>query len=556
MASSSAPGSPGPSKRDIFERSLSGAQTRPFIPRLRSDPPPYQPIPHNLLEFRAQEGKETREKRLKKLWQSLPKKQKRRHDAGEDDVVAKKWEVEDDHSLTKESAKRLQDMYHDELLLRFRGHTAGLLNRDISWHEFEKYADTKEAELWRIFHDELDLDGNGHLEADELYFALQKAGINLDGTTLTEFMTFLSSSPHSHAINFQEFRDFLLLMPRKVSPKEIFRYYTVKKYMGDDGRGAARVTMEGDVTLSAEDMSTDRPSQPAARQEVPPTPVDYEADDLEDDDEYDEDDFYPHEEEEHHNWLLGSTAARFLLAGGFAGAVSRTFTAPFDRLKIFLITRAPEAGGTSLSPQAPVRGVKAIASAVTRIYSEGGVRAFWTGNGLSVIKILPESAIKFFAYETSKRMFAKHYDHVDNPRDISGVSRFLSGLSIYPIETMKTQMMSNAGEKRSIREAAARLYATGGIRAFYRGLGIGLIGVFPYEYFEGLKLAYLRASGKEEPGVFVLWPAERIRVYPLNLVRTRLQASGSTGHPQKYTGMMDVVQQTYAKDGWRSSKRK
>ncbi len=67
-------------------------------------------------------------------------------------------------------------------------------------------------------------------------------------------------------------------------------------------------------------MSTDRPSQPAARQEVPPTPVDYEADDLEDDDEYDEDDFYPHEEEEHHNWLLGSTAARFLLAGGFAGA--------------------------------------------------------------------------------------------------------------------------------------------------------------------------------------------------------------------------------------------
>ena len=27
--------------------------------------------------------------------------------------------------------------------------------------------------------------------------------------------------------------------------------------------------------------------------------------------------------------------------------------------------------------------------------------AFWTGNGLSVAKILPESAIKFFTYETS-----------------------------------------------------------------------------------------------------------------------------------------------------------
>ena len=66
-------------------------------------------------------------------------------DEEEDELVAKRWTVDDDHSLTKESAKRLQEMYQDELLLRFRGHTAGLLNRDISWHEFEKYADTKEA---------------------------------------------------------------------------------------------------------------------------------------------------------------------------------------------------------------------------------------------------------------------------------------------------------------------------------------------------------------------------------------------------------------------------
>lgn len=83
--------------------------------------------------------------------------------------------------------------------------------------------------------------------------------------------------------------------------------------------------------------------------------------------------------------------------------VSRTCTAPFDRLKIFLITRPPDLGGVSLSSKAPVRGVRAIGSAVARIYSEGGVRAFWTGNGLSVAKILPESAIKFLTYESSVR---------------------------------------------------------------------------------------------------------------------------------------------------------
>ena len=31
-------------------------------------------------------------------------------------------------------------------------------------------------ELWSIFHDELDLDGNGHLDSEELALALGKAG--------------------------------------------------------------------------------------------------------------------------------------------------------------------------------------------------------------------------------------------------------------------------------------------------------------------------------------------------------------------------------------------
>jgi solute carrier family 25 phosphate transporter 23/24/25/41 len=70
-------------------------------------------------------------------------------------------------------------------------------------------------------------------------------GITLSPTALTEFITFLTQSPHSHVINFRQFRDFLLLLPRKVSTTEIYRYYEVNKIMENDGRGPARVTMEG-----------------------------------------------------------------------------------------------------------------------------------------------------------------------------------------------------------------------------------------------------------------------------------------------------------------------
>lgn len=100
--------------------------------------------------------------------------------------------------------------------------------------------------------------------------------------------------------------------------------------------------------------------------------------------------------------------------------VSRSCTAPFDRLKIFLITRPPDLGGTPLSSvagskEAAAKGAKAIASAIARIYIEGGILGFWIGNGLSVAKIFPESAIKFFTYETSVRLvFAESGEKADS----------------------------------------------------------------------------------------------------------------------------------------------
>ena len=54
-------------------------------------------------------------------------------------------------------------------------------------------------------------------------------------------------------------------------------------------------------------------------------------------------------------------------------------------------------------------------------------------------------------------------------------------VAIYPIETLKTQMMSTTGEtKRDVISAARRVWALGGMRAYYRGLTVGLVGVFPW----------------------------------------------------------------------------
>ena len=117
----------------------------------------------------------------------------------------------------------------------------------------------------------------------------------------------------------------------------------------------------------------------------------------------------------------------YFVAGAAAGMVSRTATAPLDRLKVYLIANtgvakgALEAASSGAITEAAKMPVHTLVSAVKELWRAGGIRslfagtklliilfvdgfAYLSGNGLNVVKIMPETAIKFGSYEVSEKL--------------------------------------------------------------------------------------------------------------------------------------------------------
>ena len=123
-----------------------------------------------------------------------------------------------------------------------------------------------------------------------------------------------------------------------------------------------------------------------------------------------------------------------------------------------------------------------------------------------------------------------------------------------------------------ILATARKMYQTHGLRSFYRGLPMGLVGMFPYSAidlttFEYLKRFHARRSAYQlhvpvseapSPSNFTTAGIGAFSgafgasvVYPINLLRTRLQSQGTVIHPQTYTGVWDVAKTTVKGEGWR-----
>ncbi|CAF1105605.1 unnamed protein product [Rotaria sordida] len=220
---------------------------------------------------------------------------------------------------------------------------------------------------------------------------------------------------------------------------------------------------------------------------------------------------------------------RHFSAGIFAGGASRTCTAPIDRLRTFF-----QVYGLDINGQMTIR------TTLNSMINEGGIRSLWRGNLMNVIKISPETGLRFMSYEAFKRLVGQTQTY-----EISILEKFLCGSTagftasalIYPMKTIKTRLtIRKTNEYKSIMDCMMKIYHGEGLRAFYKGLLPSALAILPASgielaLYETLKRRIETYQGYKTNSIEKLIVGNisncisQFFIYPLLNVRTRLQSN-------------------------------
>lgn len=165
---------------------------------------------------------------------------------------------------------------------------------------------------------------------------------------------------------------------------------------------------------------------------------------------------------------------------GFISAIPTTLVAaPFERVKVMMQIQE---GNKS----------KSMAGVVAEMYKTGGLRSIFKGSVATLARDGPGSALYFATYEYLKKELSSPGEDLSlfaimTAGGFAGVSMWLG---VFPIDTIKSTQQS-ANVPISILQTTKNIYAKGGIKAFFPGVGPALARSFPANAatFLGVELA-------------------------------------------------------------------
>ncbi|MCJ1236057.1 mitochondrial thiamine pyrophosphate transporter [Varicellaria rhodocarpa] len=248
------------------------------------------------------------------------------------------------------------------------------------------------------------------------------------------------------------------------------------------------------------------------------------------------------------------SSRQVVVAGACAGLVSRFCIAPLDVIKIRLQlqTYSPSPALTAWNLGGAIPTFKAI-------FRDEGIRGFWKGNVPAELLYITYGSTQFFTY----RLVSQTLKSLSIPSPIeSFVSGGTAGATAttltYPLDLLRTRFAAQGSAKvyHSLLGSVRDIACTEGIRGFFQGLGAGIAQIVPYmglffSTYEMLRPTFARlslpyGSGDATAGI-IASIAAKTGVFPLDLVRKRLQVQGPTR--ERFAGGMVPI---YGKGVWKT----
>jgi len=240
-----------------------------------------------------------------------------------------------------------------------------------------------------------------------------------------------------------------------------------------------------------------------------------------------------------------------LVAGTSAGIISRTTTAPLDRVKTLR--------------QASLGQTVGLTEAFTRIVREDGVKALFRGNFTNCVKVVPQTVFRFATYDIAKEYICQDVsDPTFSERLLcGGLAGLISQTFVYPLEPVKTRLaICPTGTYNGMFDCMWKMHRHEGTRSLFKGISPALLGIVPYSAIDLCLFNWSKDSYQTqydyEPSAVVLLACGSFSglvaqtvTYPLSLVRTRLQAQGMPGTNQLFDGMWDCMRKTFTHEGTR-----
>ncbi|KAK0549239.1 hypothetical protein OC845_003220 [Tilletia horrida] len=263
-------------------------------------------------------------------------------------------------------------------------------------------------------------------------------------------------------------------------------------------------------------------------------------------------------DEEEHAAIVRQHMTACFIAGGAAGAASRTVVSPLERLKILQQIqpsgRSRQAGAPGSIPRAlPGGGYTGVWQGLVKMWKEEGFRGYMRGNWTNCIRIAPYSAVQFTTYDWLKEYLRDPATGTLNDHrklTAGALAGIASVVSTYPLDLVRSRISiasaslfadqaSSAAAKRvpGIWAMTVKVYMEeGGLRGLYRGCIATSAGVAPYVSLNFYVYEALRAQLVDENGQIstvaklacggVAGSISQTLTYPLDVLRRRMQIVG------------------------------